>query len=177
MKRFFTILGIICPLWAGTSALALVNPASQNCVDLGGTVQIYTDTASGQVGYCQLGQALVEEFSLYRGVVQNQHVLALDAYFSTLGSGFSSPGGVNPASSYCGGMGGESRLLTDAQGGQIGICRFSDKSEIEEFTLYRYTTDPRNIQFTNALYDHYPYAGTGTGAGTGAGAPGAAGTA
>ena len=153
MKRFFGFVGLSSPLWVAASALALANPASQNCADLGGLVQIFHQSNGGEVGYCQFGQALVEEFSLYRGVVLNQHVLALDGYFSSPESSYSSPSGANPASSYCVAMGGESRIFADSQGSEVGVCHFSDRSEIEEFTLYRYTTDPRNIEFTQMLYN------------------------
>lgn len=42
------------------------NPASQNCLTLGGTVVIQSG-AAGQTGFCALpGGAVVEEWALYR---------------------------------------------------------------------------------------------------------------
>lgn len=42
------------------------NPASQNCIALGGTVVIQSG-AAGQTGFCALpGGAVVEEWALYR---------------------------------------------------------------------------------------------------------------
>ena len=50
----------------GPAPVVLANPASQNCIALGGTVMIQSDPA-GQSGYCALpGGALVEEWALYR---------------------------------------------------------------------------------------------------------------
>ena len=50
-----------------TQAAGIANPASTNCITLGGTLDI-TDTAEGQVGYCHLSDGRVcEEWSLFRG--------------------------------------------------------------------------------------------------------------
>ena len=47
----------------------IANPASTNCVTLGGTLEIKDDAASGgEVGYCHLKDGRVcEEWSLFRG--------------------------------------------------------------------------------------------------------------
>lgn len=46
---------------------SLANPASVNCVDLGGTLEI-KDKTDGQVGYCTLpGGKVCEEWALFRG--------------------------------------------------------------------------------------------------------------
>lgn len=45
----------------------LANPASVNCVDMGGTLEIKDET-DGQVGYCTLpGGKVCEEWALFRG--------------------------------------------------------------------------------------------------------------
>ena len=47
-------------------AAALPNPASENCIALGGTVVIQS-SPSGATGFCALpGGAVVEEWALYR---------------------------------------------------------------------------------------------------------------
>jgi len=49
------------------STTALANPASVNCVNLGGTLEI-KDTAQGQVGICHLSDGRAcEEWGLFRG--------------------------------------------------------------------------------------------------------------
>lgn len=46
----------------------LANPASQNCVDKGGTVEIQTRGDGGQYGLCDFGSGMeCEEWALYRG--------------------------------------------------------------------------------------------------------------
>ena len=46
-------------------------------------------------------------------------------------------GMANPASEYCVKKGGESIVKTDESGGQYGICRFKDGSEVDEWEYYR----------------------------------------
>ena len=49
----------------------------------------------------------------------------------------------NPASVYCGQHGGTLEILTDAQGGQYGMCRFPNGGECEEWAYYRGECDPK----------------------------------
>ena len=49
------------------SAFAMPNPASKNCVDKGGKLEIVTDKNGGQTGMCHLANGVVcEEFALLR---------------------------------------------------------------------------------------------------------------
>ena len=52
-----------------SSTAGIANPASTNCITLGGTLDIVDDAQSGgQVGYCHLKDGRVcEEWSLMRG--------------------------------------------------------------------------------------------------------------
>ena len=49
------------------NAFAMPNPASKNCVDKGGKLEIVTEKDGGQVGMCHLPNGVVcEEFALLR---------------------------------------------------------------------------------------------------------------
>ncbi len=48
----------------------------------------------------------------------------------------------NPASVYCEEQGGTVDIRTDASGGQIGICVFSDGSEVDEWAYFRGEAGP-----------------------------------
>ena len=49
------------------NAFAMPNPASKNCVDKGGKLEIVTEKDGGQVGMCHLPNGMVcEEFALLR---------------------------------------------------------------------------------------------------------------
>ncbi len=52
------------------------------------------------------------------------------------------PGIANPASVHCEQNGGQVQFRKDAQGGTLGICVFPDKSECEEWALYRGACKP-----------------------------------
>jgi putative hemolysin len=60
-------------------------------------------------------------------------LLALPAVAGTS----SGAGCGNPASVYCNQVGGQSFVVLDADGGQRGLCRLTDDSVIEEWTLFR----------------------------------------
>ena len=47
------------------------------------------------------------------------------------------PGVANPASVACVKADGTSKIVTQADGGQIGICIRPDKTQCEEWALYR----------------------------------------
>ena len=44
---------------------------------------------------------------------------------------------VNPASKYCVRKGGESIIRTNENGNRYGVCRFKDKTEVNEWEYYR----------------------------------------
>ncbi len=44
---------------------------------------------------------------------------------------------VNPASAYCDQNGGKIEFKQDATGGTVGICKFPDATECEEWAFYR----------------------------------------
>lgn len=48
-----------------------------------------------------------------------------------------SAGIANPASVYCTENGGKLEIRTAADGGQIGVCKFEDGSECEEWAYFR----------------------------------------
>jgi putative hemolysin len=111
---------------------AVGNPASQFCVDHGGTLGIYK-TPDGEVGYCDVQGGLVEEWTLYRAVKQSSEQKAIAVYLSHPAKAGNSVG--NPASSYCVQVGGDNKMVTSALG-QMGICEFADHSAIDEWTLF-----------------------------------------
>lgn len=43
----------------------------------------------------------------------------------------------NPASVYCEKLGGKSEIVTQADGGQAGLCVFENGNVFEEWTLFR----------------------------------------
>lgn len=67
MRYTFVILiiGLLALTACGTDA-QLANPASKNCVDQGGELEI-RNTAEGQVGVCHINGAECEEWALFRG--------------------------------------------------------------------------------------------------------------
>lgn len=49
---------------------------------------------------------------------------------------------ANPASVFCEEQGGTVDLRTDESGGQIGVCVFSDGTEVEEWAYFRGEAGP-----------------------------------
>jgi putative hemolysin len=103
-------------------ALDMANPASENCVEQGGEVEI-RDEGEGQVGYCLLPDgSQCEEWAFFRG--------------ECAPGGQGEAGMANPASEYCVQQGGELEIR-DEEGGQVGYCLFPDGSECEEWAFMR----------------------------------------
>lgn len=136
-----SILAAAAP--AGAFSTGLANPASQLCSDLGGRVEMLSGTG-GQVGFCRLDGALVEEWTLLREV-NGESQAALDAFLNHVP--FHAPkgrGGANPAALYCTQVGGTVTQLRQQDGGTVGACTFADRSIIEEWTLFRGPSDSAN---------------------------------
>lgn len=72
----FIVLGLIsgCASTAKlpTTGVGMANPASVFCVEQGGKSVIQADAQGNQIGYCQLAQGLVEEWSYFRSQQNNQ---------------------------------------------------------------------------------------------------------
>ena len=58
------------------------------------------------------------------------------SFFMLIFSALSAKAMANPASEYCVGVGGTLEIRTQRDGGQYGVCVFSDGSECEEWALY-----------------------------------------
>ena len=56
-----------------------------------------------------------------------------------------STGLANPASVYCGENEGTLEIRTAADGGQIGVCKFKDGSECEEWAYFRKECKPGDV--------------------------------
>lgn len=71
----FTVLGLIsgCASTSKlpTTGLGMANPASVFCAEQGGKSVIQADAQGNQIGYCQLPQGLVEEWSYFRSQQNN----------------------------------------------------------------------------------------------------------
>jgi putative hemolysin len=105
----------------------MANPASEYCLDQGGTLEIRDET-EGQVGTCIFPDGSeCEEWAFFRGEC------APGVQEDT--------GMLNPASKYCADQGGELEIRDEAEG-QVGTCIFPDGSECEEWAFFRGECEP-----------------------------------
>jgi putative hemolysin len=108
----------------------LANPASENCIEQGGTVSIQTRSDGGQYGICLFeDNRQCEEWALLRG---NCPV-----------GGVKVTGYVTPAAVYCAITGGEYAVTgnTNADDEQ-GTCTFKDGSQCDAWEYYNGTCVP-----------------------------------
>lgn len=104
----------------------LANPASVYCIENDGTLELRTDEAGGQVGYCLFEDGSeCEEWAFFRGDCQPGDSLRPQGTMA------------NPASVYCEENDGILEIRTLETGGQVGYCLFEDGSECEEWDFYR----------------------------------------
>ncbi len=120
-----SLLAACTPVTAPMPGETIANPASENCVKAGGTVDIRQGDG-GEVGYCVFADGSeCEEWALMRGECQP-------------GAQANMP---NPASENCIKAGGTVDIR-QGDGGEVGYCVFADGSECEEWALMRGECQP-----------------------------------
>lgn len=142
--------------WAGISSSLIPNPAAEFCIKVGGEVQMFSDEG-GVSGICKLGDAYVDEWTLFRGVKLDEEQLAfkilLDPQELILEDRTGRIGMPNPAAVYCKQVGGD--LITMKYVGndelEMTFCSFDDRSIIEQWTLFRGFKHPANKQLLKVL--------------------------
>ncbi len=154
MKMVISVLlalGALNAFAGGGSSAGLPNPAAKFCVEVAhGKLQVLS-TQIGEAGYCVLGRAMIDEWTLYRySGLRTRQTAVLEFLRSTRDAigvargGGSSAGLPNPASGNCIHVGGQVVIAEDTTGNQYGICEFADRSAIEEWTLFRSPIDSTN---------------------------------
>lgn len=105
-------------------AAGIADPASVNCEEKGGKVEVY-DGKNGQVGFCRLGdQAAIAEWTLFRGG-KTKAIQAFKKHASPKGG----------AKEYCAQAGG--RIVEFTRGKtRLSACKFPDKSAMDIDTLF-----------------------------------------
>lgn len=123
------------PATQETPPANMANPASVNCADKGGTLEIRKDASGGEVGYCHFADGSeCEEWAFMRGECEP-------------GATPAAPIGMpNPASVFCADNAGTLDIRTEAGGGEVGICTFADGSECEEWAFMRGECKPGDVQ-------------------------------
>ena len=108
----------------------IANPASQNCIDLGGTLAMEERGDMGQIGVCYFEDNLqCEEWALMRGDCPV--------------GGVKVTGYVTPAGRYCAITGGE-YAITGKSGAddEQGTCTFKDGSQCDAWDYYNGVCSP-----------------------------------
>lgn len=114
------------------------NPASVYCEKNGGTLKILTDASGAQSGECTLKDGTkCDEWAFFRGECP---------------AGNSNTQLANPASKNCVDKGGKLDIVTDASGGQRGICTLKDGTKCEEWAYMRGEC-PKNYEVTEVMGD------------------------
>jgi len=111
----------------------IANPASVNCVNLSGTVEIKKDTTGGEYGMCTFANGTTcEEWALFRG--EGCKAFAGPAANATIGTCVGLP---IPASVNCVNLNGTVEIKKNATGGEYGMCTFANGTACEEWALFR----------------------------------------
>ena len=109
---------------------AIANPASVNCVNMSGTVEIKKDATGGEYGMCTFTNGTsCDEWALYRGE-------GCKAFSGPTATG-TQMGMANPASVNCVNLNGTVEMKKDAAGGEYGMCTFANGTTCEEWALFR----------------------------------------
>lgn len=122
------------------------SPALESCLNSGGTIASFS-SAEGTLSMCKIGEALIGDWTLHYELNND------DQYAAEVFLKHPTPGkwrGANPASEYCADLGGMS-VVVESSLGQMGVCQFADRSQIEEWTLFRGPQDPENADLARVL--------------------------
>ena len=112
---------------SGSSQIA--NPASVNCLQKGGRLDLRTTSDNGQYGVCIFKDGSeCEEWAFLRSEC---------APSSSSTPSPSNPQIANPASAFCEQNGGKLEIRTAADGSQSGVCVFTDGSECDEWAFFK----------------------------------------
>ena len=116
----------------GVQKSGMANPASEYCAEQGGKVEIRKDAQGNEYGMCLFDDgSQCEEWAFYRGDCKK-------------GEFPQSSGMANPASQYCLDHGGKLEIRKAEDGGEVGICKFSDGSECDQWAFFRGECAPGN---------------------------------
>jgi len=126
---------------AAPSSLGMANPASVSCGKIGGKTEIKTSADGGQYGMCTFTNGTsCEEWALFRGEGCTANVTVAATTIAATAAPANVTGSVgmaNPASVNCGKVGGKTEIKTNADGGQYGMCTFTNGTSCEEWALFR----------------------------------------
>ena len=113
-----------------TSA-GIANPASVNCGNVGGTLEIKKDSAGNEYGMCNFSNGTsCEEWALFRNEGCKAGVTVTSTTPVPVGM-------ANPASVNCGKIGGTTEIKKNADGSEYGMCKFQNGTSCEEWALFR----------------------------------------
>ena len=124
-----------------------ISNAEKFCKEHGGALEVFRVVEGDPVRSCVFGNARIDLMTLYNA----KHSEAVAVFLS--GSSDTSPQIPqlgSPAAAYCQARGGQSKAAYDNDG-EFSFCEFSDKSMIEEWTLFRSASSPDNEKLKAAL--------------------------
>ena len=142
---FFFVLGT-------SAAFAMPNPATEFCLQLGGTS--IRNQGTGEVpSLCKFaGGGQIEQWTLYREMNDGKKSEALDVFWKHPEVSQDSKGRF-PINGYCSSKSVGGKIVSDPRfaGDGGGVCTFSDESSIAVSTLYDGPKSPKNAALVEAL--------------------------
>ena len=113
------------------TAAGMANPASVNCVNIDGTLEIKKNADGSEYGMCNFPNGTsCEEWALFRNEGCKDGVAVPTTTAALIGM-------ANPASVNCGKLGGTTEIKKNADGSEYGMCNFPNGTSCEEWALFR----------------------------------------
>lgn len=116
----------------GKESSGIPNPAAVYCKEKGGT-SVMLQSNQGELGFCEFDRGLIGQWTLLHNRQEQTEAARLFLQHPEIEVSVNG----NPASIYCEKLNGKVEILKDQDGNEWGVCRFSDRSVIEEWTLFR----------------------------------------
>lgn len=132
---------------SGADATESFLPAENFCKEYGGILKSFKTKDDTSIATCVMGVAKIELLTLYNA----KQTKAVEVFMTGgIPSGSDGPHLGNPASIFCEVNGGESRVALD-ENGEFSYCQFTDKSMMEEWTLFKGLQSPDNEKLKAAI--------------------------
>lgn len=131
----------------GSTTAGVPNPAAGLCIEVGGKL-LGVQVAAGEASLCRIGdRALIDTWTLFREL-SSHDTLAVAALRANQGPRLAMP---HPALLYCSEAGGRIEFGRSSENADVALCRFSDNSVIEAWTLWGGASAPENARLLKVL--------------------------
>ncbi len=153
MNKIKSVIFMTIFIFIAAFSVSLVNaeagqsPAARNCRIAGGQTWLLNVGSSDDLELCIFGKAMISSETLYNYSVLGTGGRAIQVYLQNKN------GSKLDAESYCQKNAGKILFLPDSEDCMYSICKFSDNSSMDAYTIVRGVNAAENLELSAAIKD------------------------